>query len=108
MSVEIESTSASNRWLTHESPAWSRIVAELSDTDDGDFDGFDEEDFDDDFDDDFEEELEDEYDVENDEFPEDEFGTGDESQLGIGEGEFEDDDEEGKEGDDEEEEEEEE
>lgn len=50
------------------------VTSELSDVSDVD-DEFDEDDFDDEFDDDFEEEIEDEYESENDEFPEDPFGT---------------------------------
>jgi hypothetical protein len=50
------------------------VVSELSDVSDVD-DEYDEDDFDDEFDDDFEEEIEDEYESENDEFPEDPFGT---------------------------------
>ena len=50
------------------------VVSELSDVSDVD-DDFDEDDFDDEFDDDFEEEIEDEYEAENDEFPDDPFGT---------------------------------
>jgi len=50
------------------------VILELSDVSDAD-DDFDEDDFDDEFDDDFEEEIEDEYDLENDEIPDDSFGT---------------------------------
>lgn len=53
--------------------AW--ITAEARDDEAGDFEDFDEEDFDDDFDDDFEEEQEEEYEAENEEYPDDDFGT---------------------------------
>jgi hypothetical protein len=52
------------------------ITAEAPDEELGEFEDFDEEDFDDEFDDDFEEEQDEEYDAENEEYPDNDFGTG--------------------------------
>jgi hypothetical protein len=62
--------------------AW--ILAEARDDEADEFEDFDEEDFDDDFDDDFEEERDEEYEAENEEYPDDDFGTGADVDEDIG------------------------
>lgn len=69
--------------LARQRLAW--ISAEARDDESDDFEDFDEDDFDDDFDDDFEEEQDEEYDAENEEYPDDDFGTGVEGDEDIGE-----------------------
>jgi hypothetical protein len=63
----------------------TRFVGARCEAPDDPFDDFEEDDFDDDFDDDFEEEQDEEYDAENEEYPDNDFGTGIEVDEDLGE-----------------------